>query len=251
VDPLFDVSGRCVLLAGAPGALGTSLAEAFAKRGARIVAADLDAARAAALAAGLPGVGHAACALDISEEDSCRAAVQEALTAGGRLDVVINAVGLFETGPAADFDAAAFRRVLEVNVSGAFLLSRAGAAAMAEAGGGRIINLASVSSAVVNPGYAAYGASKAALRQLTRVLALEWAAEKVTVNAIGPAMTPTPLTETYLRDSGNYDYALGCIPLGRFGLPEDIVGAALLLASPAGAFITGQTIFVDGGRTCV
>jgi NAD(P)-dependent dehydrogenase (short-subunit alcohol dehydrogenase family) len=118
-------------------------------------------------------------------------------------------------------------------------------------GGGSIITIASVSSRVANPGYAAYASSKAGLMQLVRVLAREWAEFQVTVNAIGPAMILTPLTEQYLRSTDNFDYALSQIPMGRFGKPGDIVGTALLLGSQAGVFITGQTIFVDGGRTCV
>ncbi len=100
-----------------------------------------------------------------------------------------------------------------------------------------------------NPGYAAYAASKAGVSQLTRVLALEWAPFGVTVNAIGPAMTPTPLTTEFLADRERHEAALAQIPLGRFGTPDDLIGVAVLLASDGGSFITGQTIFVDGGRT--
>ena len=92
-------------------------------------------------------------------------------------------------------------------------------------------------------------AARRALAHLTRVLALEWAPHRVTVNAIGPAMTLTPLTEAYLAETGNRDTAMRHIPMGRFGNPEDLIGALLLLVSPAGAFITGQILYVDGGRT--
>jgi NAD(P)-dependent dehydrogenase (short-subunit alcohol dehydrogenase family) len=250
VDPLFDIEGRTLLLAGAAGGLGATVADGFASRGAHVVAADLNEAPAEALAARLPGQGHAACAIDVTDEASCRQAVERARSLTGRLDIVINASGLFEVAAALEMPLETFRKTLEVNVTGAFCLSRTAAVAMAAAGGGRIVNLASVSSTVVNPGYAAYAASKAALKHMTRVLALEWAQQGVTVNAIGPAMTATPLTEKYLRETGNYDYAMSRIPMGRFGKPEDLLGTALLLASPAGAFITGQIIYVDGGRTC-
>jgi NAD(P)-dependent dehydrogenase (short-subunit alcohol dehydrogenase family) len=115
--------------------------------------------------------------------------------------------------------------------------------------GGRIVHFASVSSLVANVDYAAYATSKAALVQLVRVLAREWAPRAVTVNAIGPAMTETGMTKTLLSDPQFRAQALASIPLGRFGQPEDLIGMVVLLLAAAGAFITGQTIYVDGGRT--
>jgi NAD(P)-dependent dehydrogenase (short-subunit alcohol dehydrogenase family) len=250
-DPLFDIAGRAVLLAGAAGGLGRELAEAFAERGARLLLADVDDAGVSALRRRLPGAGHAAVALDITDEASCAAAIEAAQALGG-LDALVNAVGIFRTAPAIELALDTFEATQRLNVTGAFLIARAAARAWLAAGrGGRIVTLASVSSRVANPGYAAYAASKAALAQLTRILALEWAAHGIAVNAVAPAMTPTPLTEEYLRKTANLDYALSRIPMGRFGAPRDIVGAVLLLIAPAGAFITGQTIYVDGGRTLV
>ncbi len=247
-DPLFDVGNRTVLVAGAAGGLGAALAEALAGRGAKLVLADLDRNGAAALATRLPGAGHCALALDVTDEASCIAAVG----ACGNLDALVNCVGVFRTAPALDMPLDVFETSLRVNVTGAFVLARAAAKAMLAAGReGRIVTLASVSSQVANPHYAAYATSKAALAQLTRILALEWAPHGITVNAVGPAMTPTALTEEYLKKNVNLDYALSKIPIGRFGTPADIVGAVLLLIAPAGAFITGQTIYVDGGRTLV
>jgi NAD(P)-dependent dehydrogenase (short-subunit alcohol dehydrogenase family) len=141
-----------------------------------------------------------------------------------------------------------FRHTLDVNVTGALVLSRSAARAMGDRGG-RIIHFASVSSLVANVNYAAYAASKAALSQLVRVLAREWADSGITVNAIGPAMTETGMTENFLSDPAFRAQALASIPLGRFGTPEDLIGPVILLLSQAGAFITGQTIYVDGGRT--
>jgi NAD(P)-dependent dehydrogenase (short-subunit alcohol dehydrogenase family) len=250
-DPLFSVADRSVFVAGAAGALGQALAYAFAERGAKIIAADIDRARVEAVAGKLPGGGHVVRYLDVTDEASCKNALATGRDALGGLDVVINATGVFSVAPALELDARVFDDSLRVNLSGAFLLARAAASIMITDGGGSIITIASVSSRVANPGYAAYAASKAGLMQLVRVLAREWAEFQVTVNAIGPAMILTPLTEQYLRSTDNFDYALGNIPMGRFGTPGDIVGTALLLASQAGAFITGQTIFVDGGRTCV
>ena len=251
-DPLFDMTGRQVLAAGAASGIGAVLAQALAERGCRVLIADLDAEAARAVAAGLPGPGHGAVALDIRDEGSCRDAVEAARTAGGgRLDLLLNSVGIFRTAPALELSQADFEATLATNLTGAFLLSRAAGKVMTAAGGGRMVHIASVSSQVANPDYAAYAAGKAGLSQLVRVLAREWAPEGVTVNAIGPAVILTPLTEDFLKKSGKYDYQMGHIPLGRFATAEDLIGTLLLLASEAGAFITGQTIYVDGGRTLV
>ncbi len=248
-DPLFDVSGLVVLVAGGAGGLGKVLAQSLAERGAKVTVADLADGAATEVAKNLPGKGHSSSALDVRDEVSCRVAVSQATEAVGRLDVLLNCVGIFQTAPALELTAKDFEDSILTNLAGAFFLARAGGKVMVDQGGGRIITLASVSSKVVNPDYAAYASSKAGLSHLTRVLALEWAKHKVTVNAIGPAVVPTPLAEEHLKNSGKYDYQMSRIPLGRFCAAEDLVGATLLLASPAGAFITGQTIYVDGGRT--
>ena len=250
-DPLFDMAGRAVLAAGAAGGIGAGLAEALAGRGARVMVADQDAAAAREVAGRLPGEGHGSCPLEVRDEASCEAAVEAALGLTGRLDLLLNSVGIFRAAPALELSGEDFAETLATNVTGAFLLSRQAARVMADRGGGRMIHLASVSSQVVNPDYAAYASGKAALSHLIRVLALEWAPLGVTVNAIGPAVIATPLVEEFLKKTGKYDYQMSRIPMGRFATVEDLVGTVLLLASPAGAFITGQTIYVDGGRTLV
>ncbi len=250
-DPRFDVGGRRVLAAGAASGIGAALARALAERGARVLVADLDAEGARALAESLPGAGHAPFALDVQDEASCDAAAAAAQGADGRLDVLLNSVGIFRTAPALELSREDFEATIATNLTGAFLLSRAAGRVMAPAGGGRIIHMASVSSQVVNPDYAAYAASKAGLSHLIRVLALEWAAQGVTVNAIGPAVVLTPLVEDFLKKTGKYDYQMSRIPMGRFASADDLVGPVMLLASEAGSFITGQTLYVDGGRTLV
>lgn len=243
-DPLFDVSGLSVLVAGGAGGLGAVLARAFAERGARVVVADLARALPGAAGAALPG-----CALDVTDEESCRAAVTEVVARNGRLDVLVNATGVYRTGPALEFAKADWDAEIAVNLTGAFLLARAAGRVLTQQGSGAVITLASVSSAVANPAYAAYAASKAGVAHLTRVLAQEWAPHGVRVNALGPAMTETAMTRGVFDDPAHRARALSRIPMGRFGRPEDLVGAAVFLASPAGAFVTGQTLFVDGGRT--
>jgi NAD(P)-dependent dehydrogenase (short-subunit alcohol dehydrogenase family) len=247
-DPLFDLAGKQVLFAGGASGLGRALAEAFAARGAHCLVADIDSTAARAAAASLPGSGHAGCYLDVCDPASCAQAVDRAAESGG-LDVLINSAGRLHLAPALELDSADFESVLRLNAAGAFLVAREAARAMKAEGGGRIITIASVSSQVANANYAAYATSKGALIQLTRILALEWAPHGITVNAIGPAMTPTAMTQAHLAEPEARRQALEHIPMGRFGAPEDIFGAAILLAAPAGAFITGQILYVDGGRT--
>jgi NAD(P)-dependent dehydrogenase (short-subunit alcohol dehydrogenase family) len=144
---------------------------------------------------------------------------------------------------------ATFRECIDVNLTGGLILSQV--VAQAICGNDRIIHLTSVSSLVTNTQYAAYASSKAALSQLVRVLAREWAPKNITVNAIGPAMIVTPMTEEYLTKPGIREQAIAVIPMGRLAELRDLMGTILLLLAVGGAFIAGQTIYVDGGRTLV
>jgi NAD(P)-dependent dehydrogenase (short-subunit alcohol dehydrogenase family) len=252
VDPLFDIAGHVVLIAGGARGLGRALSKALAERGAIIVVADRLTGEAEQVAASLPHKGHNVQFLDITDEASVEAAIGDTMRHAGRLDVVLNSAGIAEFDPALTLSRERFERTISVNLTGAFLLSRHAARIMIDQGGGSIIHLASISSRVANPQYSAYSSSKAALSQLVRILALEWAVHAVRVNAIGPAMTDTPLTrQQLLTDPEKTAKAVSQIPMGRLGLPEDLIGMVLLLASSAGQFITGQTLYVDGGRTLV
>lgn len=250
-DPLFDVSDRVIVVAGGAGGLGAPLAEALGARGARVLVADTDEHAALATADRIRAGGGTARAtmLDVREARSCAACLGMAVDEWGGIDGVVNATGIYRVAPALELPDEDWDRTLDINLTGAFRLARAAGRLMVPQGQGRIVTLASVSSAVANPEYAAYAASKAGVAHLTRVLALEWAAHGVTVNAVGPAVTPTPLASPIFEDDNRRDRALSRIPMGRFGSAEDIVGAVIFLVSPAGAFVTGQSLYVDGGRT--
>jgi NAD(P)-dependent dehydrogenase (short-subunit alcohol dehydrogenase family) len=167
----------------------------------------------------------------------------------GRIDILVNAAGVFTVAPAVELSPEAWKRVVEVNLTGVFFISQAVGTVMLRQGRGKVINLASVSSQVGNPGYAAYATSKGGVARLTKVLGAEWCRHGVNVNAIGPAFTETSMTRPSLEREGWREHVLSKIPMGRLGEPGDVVGAAVFLASRASDFVVGQTIYVDGGRT--
>lgn len=248
-DSLFSLEGRVILVAGGAGGLGAPMAKAFAQRGAKVLIADIDEKQAAAAAKAISG-DVSATALDVTIAASCDAAVKLAVDHWGRLDGLMNASGIYRVGRVLDeLDDDAWQRTIDINVTGAFRLARAAGKAMVGRRAGSIVTLASVSSQVANPRYAAYAASKAAVTHLTRVLAVEWSGYGVRVNAIGPAVIPTPLTRPIIEDKDIRAAALARIPMGRFGTPDDLIGASVYLLSSASEFVTGQTLYVDGGRT--
>jgi NAD(P)-dependent dehydrogenase (short-subunit alcohol dehydrogenase family) len=251
-DPLFDISGRRALVAGGARGLGQSFVELLAARGVQVVVADILEKEGRDVVAGLEGEGHAFVRLDITDEKSVADAVEFSAGKAHGLDIVLNSVGIARFKPATELTVEEFAMTMAVNVTGAYALSRCAGMRMMDDGiSGSIVHIASVSSVVSNPNYAAYATSKAAMSQLVRVLAREWATHDITVNALGPAVTPTALAGPILEDEAFRTRSLAQIPMGRFGTPEDLFGAFLLLVSPAGRFITGQTLFVDGGRTLV
>jgi NAD(P)-dependent dehydrogenase (short-subunit alcohol dehydrogenase family) len=213
--------------------------------------ADIDGQRARDLAGTLAAEGGVAAgiALDVMDATSCADAVNAAVQTWGRLDGMINSSGIYRVAPALDLADSEWQRTIDINVTGAFRLARAAGRIMTEQKAGSIITLASVSSTVANPNYAAYAASKAAVAHLTRVLAVEWAPLGVRVNAIGPAVTPTPLAAPILEDERTRTNALARIPMRRFGTPEDLLAAVVFLLSPGSVFMTGQILYVDGGRS--
>ncbi len=248
VDPLFNVNGKVYLIAGAGGGLGNVMARALFERGAGLVLFDNDETALMRIAAAIPDALTQVA--DINDQHSLSELVQLAQNRFGQIDGAINAAGLLPIAASATFDEAVFRQCIDVNLTGAFLFSRTVAEQMGDVGG-RIVHIASVSSFVANAEYAAYASSKAGLTQMVRVLAREWAPKNILVNAIGPALTETPLTRDYLSEPGFRRNAISAIPMGRLGEADDLIGALLLLLSPGGGFITGQTIYVDGGRTLV
>jgi len=246
MDPLFALQDKSILVAGAAGGIGSVLAARLASRGARLLLTDIDPDRVSKP----DGAESIVAPMDVTDEGSIAHAVDTALQHYGKLDGILNAAGILTIGSALDLTEDAFQATLDINLKGPFLLSRVAARAMS-ADGGAIVHIASISSKMSNANYAAYASSKAGLAQLVRVLGREWADRGITVNAIGPAIIETGMTSNHLDDPDFQQRYLDQIPMGRLSTPDDLIGTVVLLLSAAGQFITGQTLYVDGGRTLV
>lgn len=250
---LFGLDGRRCLIVGAYGGIGEITSRAFVECGATVAVAGRSLERARALAGTLESPGRPVLAgqVDVAEPASVDELVTTVADDLGGLDVVVNLAGIDLEAKAEDFAEADWRRVLDVNLSGAFWLSQAAGRRMIEAGrGGRIVHFSSTRAvAGGRRGFAAYGASKAGVNMLVKQLATEWGRHAITVNGVAPGFVPTGLVEHSARDEGFVAMLRTRIPFGRFGQPVEMAGAALFLAGPAASFMTGQILYVDGGVT--
>jgi len=244
------VEGKVVLVAGAGGGIGGAGARGLGREGAAVVCADIDAAAAEATAAQIRDAGgrSAALGLDVHDRAAVNAAVAAAVREFGRLDVLLECVGVSQTAGFLELDTADWERVIAVNLTGMFHLGQAAARQMVQQGaGGSIINVTSQLAEVARPERAAYVASKGGGRSLTHAMSLELAPRGIRVNAIAPGPTLTGLTRASYADPERRRATVAQIPLGRLGEPEDIVGAILFLASDESRWVTGSTVTVDGG----
>jgi NAD(P)-dependent dehydrogenase (short-subunit alcohol dehydrogenase family) len=246
----FDLTGRAALVTGGSKGLGQAMARALACAGADVVIA---ARHPAELEAGLAAIleGTTARGVWLAADLADRAAV-ERLAAGaqaayGKIDILVNNAGTNRIAPIERVTDAHWDEVLALNLTAPMVLSRALAGPMKERSWGRIIHISSVFGAVSRAERNAYSASKAGLLGLTRSMALELASHGVTVNAILPGIFETPLTQTMHSDAARRQWFTDRVPMGRWGRPEELSGPLLLLASDAGAYITGTCLAVDGG----
>jgi NAD(P)-dependent dehydrogenase (short-subunit alcohol dehydrogenase family) len=247
----FDFAGATALVVGGASGLGRAMAEGLAAHGARVVvvARDLSKARTAAEAIGArTGAQMEACAADLASEASVVAlgeAVDRLLD--GRLNIAVNAAGINVRNPIDKIALSEWEAVQRTNSTGAFLFAREMHRRLRQGGWGRLIHITSIFSSRSFPNRVSYASSKGALLQLTRTLAIEWAREGITVNAISPGPIATEMMRPVIDDPARADEFLRRIPVGRFGEPAEVVTAALFLASPASSFVTGSDVVVDGG----
>ena len=249
---LFDLRDRTALVVGGGGGIGGAIAHALADHGARIAVSDLNAAAAATIAESCarPGVEEPISrSLDVTDPDVVNAAIAEIESEMGRIDILVNSAGINIRRAVVDYTPAEWHKIIDINLSGVFFVTQAVARGMLARGYGRVITLGSVSSLLGHPHHAPYAATKGGIAIMTKAMATEWAPTGVTVNAIGPAYTVTGLITELIEDEATNQAIVDTIPMGRLGRPEDIVGAAVYLASDAASFVTGQTLYVDGGRT--
>jgi 3-oxoacyl-[acyl-carrier protein] reductase len=246
----MDLQDRVALVTGGGSGIGRATCEIFAERGGAVVVTDLNEASAKATVEGITGKGGRAEATgcDVTRWDQVQAAVETARRLFGRLDVVVNCAGILRAGRLEETSEEDWNDVLRVNLTGAFLLTRAAMRAMREQGGGSIVHIASRMAIRVKEEHGAYAASKAGILQLTQMAALEGAPHGIRVNCVCPGFIDTPMTRQGYGGEAFDAWSKVC-PLGRAGRPDEVARAMLFLASDEASFITGMTLPVDGGRT--
>lgn len=246
----FDLSGRVAIVTGGNGGLGLGMARGLAEAGAHLVVAARNPAKNARAVKELEGLGAQAIAVeaDITRENSVTALMTATLERFGRLDILVNNAGTNIRKAPQEYTLEEWRLILETNLTSAFLCCKAAHPHLVRAGGGKIINVGSMLSIFGASFAAAYGASKGGILQLTKGLASAWAKDRIQVNTILPGWIDTDLTVQARKDvPGLHEYVLARTPAKRWGVPDDLAGVAVFLASSASDFVTGAVITVDGG----
>lgn len=249
---VFKLDGRVALITGGNRGLGYAMAQALAEAGANVVVTSRQEERAlesAAALAGITGQRTMGLMVDVTDAEQIESMIQSVVQEFGRIDILVNNAGINIRKPVEELDEASWDIVQNTNLRAPFLCARAAARHMKEQRFGRIINLSSMLGMVALPERSAYCSSKGGLIQLTKVLALEWAAHNITVNALCPGPFATELNIPVMNNPQTNQFFLNHIPLGRWGRPEELGGAIVFLASDASSFMTGAALVFDGGWT--
>jgi gluconate 5-dehydrogenase len=247
----FDLSGKVAFVTGASRGLGQYMGRALARAGADLVVSARKKQDTAAFVDEIRGLGRCceAVSLDVREEASIRSATEQALAAFGRIDVLVNNAGCNVRKAAIDVTWDDWSKVVDTNLRGGFFVATAVARHMIPRGKGRIVNIGSVTSVFGSAGIAPYCASRGGVKQMTMALADEWGRHGITVNCLAPGWFQTFQTRVLYENAKWVEYIEDRIPLHRPGQPQDLDGAIVFLASDASAYVTGQTLLVDGGIT--
>jgi NAD(P)-dependent dehydrogenase (short-subunit alcohol dehydrogenase family) len=248
---LFDLKGKVAMVTGGNRGLGEVAVMALAKAGADVAVCgrkkgDLDRVCRAVQALGRASAGFV---LDVTSKESVSRGVKDIVREFGRMDILVNNAGVNYRVPVLEFPEEQWDLILQTNLKGYFLVAQAVAPRMIEQEYGKIINMSSILGTVALPNQVAYASAKGGVDQLTKVMALEWAKKGVRVNAIGPTYFETELVAQLRNDPERFQFINERTPMGRWGYPPELEGIVIFLASPASDFITGQTIYIDGGWT--
>lgn len=248
---LFSLSGRTALITGSTQGIGLSLAKGLADAGAAIVLNGRDENKLAAVTEqlGAKGVQVTASRFDVTDAEAVNSAIAALSENKVAVDILVNNAGMQHRGPLEQFDALMFERLLQTNIASVFHVSKAVAPQMIKRGMGKIINIASVQTALARPGIAPYTATKGAVGNLTKGMATDWAQYGLQCNAIAPGYFDTPLNKALVEDPEFSAWLRKRTPSGRWGRIEELQGAAVFLASDASSFVNGHTLYVDGGIT--
>ena len=247
----FSLAGRRALVTGSSRGIGLTLARGLAEAGAKVL---LNARHPKPLAEArdlLSAEGHevqARC-FDVTDRAATAAAVDGIERDFGPIDILVNNAGVQHRAPLEDFPEAEWRRLFAVNVDGVFFVSQCVARHMIDRRRGKIVNICSVQSEVGRPSIAPYAATKGAVKMLTKGMCLDWSRHNIQVNGLGPGYFDTELNKVLVEDPAFSDWLAKRTPAGRWGRPEELIGAAVFLASPASDFVTGHILYVDGGIT--
>ncbi len=247
--PNFGLAGKVAIVTGANGSIGEGIALALAGAGSDLALVDSKVDRLEQVAGAVRGMGRKGVVrqTDITREDQVAAMVQSVGDELGHIDILVNNAGVALRIAAESTSLQQWQETIDVNLTGTFLCGREVGKVFIRQKKGKILNITSINSAVARPNLSAYGASKSGVMQLTRCWALEWAPHHVNVNAIAPSFVDTEMMQSVLQDPVAREQLLARIPLGRIGSVVDVAASAVFLCSAAADYITGHTLFVDGG----
>ena len=250
---LFDLSGRTALVTGSSRGLGRAMAVGLAQAGAKIIVNGTNAASVAGAVKDFQAAGHQAEAavFDVTDEPAVVAAFAALDGKGVNVDILVNNAGIQFRKPMLELDTADWRRVIETNLTSAFVIGREAAKRMVPRGRGKIVNIGSLTSELARATVAPYTISKGGIKMLTKAMAADWGQSGIQANAIGPGYMITDMNEALISNPAFDGWVKGRTPQKRWGKPEELVGAAVFLASSASDYVNGQIIYVDGGMISV